>query len=158
MKLFAVYYILAGAFIFVIVFFRWFIQRDRKKVSGMFKEEDIVMASYGVHFYGLELEPGKLLDSGGQMILLKNGLYYKGRFDNRELFISKRDLLSIAVTDFHKNEPTIMKCLAFRFINKDGKLDRAAFEIPHPKEWVDAIKYYFENENKKIPIKEEYIE
>ncbi|MEA3313010.1 MAG: hypothetical protein U9Q18_01395, partial [Caldisericota bacterium] len=105
MKPSAVYYILIGAFIFAIVFFRWFIQRDRKKIKGMFKEKDIVIASYGIHFYGLESEPGGIIDSGGQMILLKNGLYYKGRFDNRELFISKENLLSIAVTDFHKNEP-----------------------------------------------------
>ncbi len=151
------YYILTGAFIFAIVFFRWFLQRDMKKVRGMFKEEDIVMASYGVHFYGLASEPGRLLDSGGQMILLKNGLYYKGRFDKRELFISAKDLVSIAVTDFHKNEPTLMKCLAFYFNSSGDKIDRAAFELPHPKQWVDAIKHYFENENKKIPIKEEYI-
>jgi hypothetical protein len=152
------YYILASAFIFAIVFFKWFLQRDMKKVRGMFKEEDIVIASYGVHFYGLASEPGGIIDSGGQMILLKNGLYYKGRFDKRELFISAKDLVSIAVTDFHKNEPTIMKCLAFYFTGSGGKIDRAAFELPRPKEWVDAIKYYFENENKKIPVNEEYIE
>ncbi|MBU4241679.1 MAG: hypothetical protein KKF52_00450, partial [Nanoarchaeota archaeon] len=83
---------------------------------------------------------------------------YKGRFDKRELFISKGDLLSIAVTDFHKGEPTIGKCLAFYFTNKDGKINRAAFELPYPKQWVDAIKFYSESENKKIPIREEYIE
>jgi len=157
MKPSVVYYILTGAFIFAIVFFRWFIQRDREKVRGIFKEKDIVIASYGVHFYGLESEPGGIIDSGGQMILLKNGLYYKGRFDNRELFIPKENLLSIAVTDFHKNEPTIMKCLAFHFINKDGKPDRAAFELPRPKQWIDAIKHYFETENKKFPVGEEFI-
>lgn len=152
------YYFLAGAFIFAVFFFMWFLQRDMKKVRKKFNEKDIVIASYGVRFYGLASEPGGLLNSGGQMILLKSGLYYKGRFDKRELFISKGDLLSIAVTDFHKGEPTIGKCLAFYFTNKDGKIDRAAFELPYPKQWVDAIKFYSESENKKIPIREEYIE
>jgi hypothetical protein len=152
------YYIIAAAFIFAVFLFEWFLQRDMKKVRGQFNRKDIIIASYGVRFYGLESEPGGPLNSGGQMLFLKSGLYYKGRFDKRELFIPRESILSIAVTDFHKGEPTIGKCLAFYFTDKNGKIDRAAFELPYPKQWVDAIRLYAERENKNIPVKEEYIE
>lgn len=152
------YYFLAGLFILGVVLFRWFFQRDMKRVRMQFKKDDIVIASYGVRFYGLASESGGLLNSGGQMILLKKGLYYKGRFDNRELFIPKENIISIAVTDFHKGEPTIGKCLAFYFTNSNNETDRAAFELPYPKQWVDAIKFYSEDENRHIPINEEFIE
>jgi hypothetical protein len=63
-------YLLIGIlFIFALVIFAWFRQRDVRKVRERFK--DILIATYGVQYFGRESEPGDLLDSSGQLLFLK---------------------------------------------------------------------------------------
>jgi len=134
------YYLIALIFLFVIVFYNWLKQKDYKKILSRFNENDILLKTYGVKYFGRESEKGKLLNSEGLMILLKDGLFYIGSFDRREVFIPKGKIFSIAITDHHKGELLERECLAFYFENENGELDRAAFSIPQPEVWVKGIK------------------
>lgn len=134
------YYLIAGIFLFGLVFYNWLKQKDFKKIISKFDEKDILLRSFGVKYFGKESEKGKILNSEGFMLLHKNGLYYFGSFDKREVFIPKGKIFSIAITDHHKGELLERECLAFYFENEKGEVDRAAFSIPHPEIWVKGIK------------------
>ncbi|HOC52616.1 MAG TPA: hypothetical protein PKJ39_02675 [Caldisericia bacterium] len=151
------YLIFAVIFLASMVFYNWFKQNSLRKEFKKFDKNDILMYTYGVYYYGVESEKGKILNSQGLMILLKNGLYYKGSLDKRQLFIPEGKLYSIVVTDFHKGELTYKECLAFYFENEKGEVDRAAFSIPHPKDWVDRIREVLAKD-KNIIIHEELLE
>ena len=144
--------ILGAILIGGMLFFYWFKQSDRKKILSMFPKEQIVAYTHGVKCFGLQSEPGKIKESSGSILLLKDSIFYKDRFGKREIHIPKEELLSIVVTDNHKGEPTYQKCLAFYFRDNYDRIERVAFIIPHPKQWVDIIKRTF---NKDILIKEE---
>jgi len=149
-------YLLIGIlFIFALLIFAWFRQRDVRKVRERFK--DILIATYGVQYFGRESEPGSLLDSSGQLLFLRQGLFYKGRFDRRELMIPKEKLISVAVTDHHKGKLTYQVCLAIYFMNENEIIDRAAFTIPYPKQFIEAINHYF-FEGSQIEVKKELLE
>ncbi|MBC7194104.1 MAG: hypothetical protein H5U37_00350 [Caldisericia bacterium] len=134
------YYLIAAIFLATLVFYNWLKQKDYRKIIARFKEEDILLKTFGVKYFGKESEKGKILNSEGFMVLLKDGLFYRGSFDKKELFIPKGKIFSIAITDHHKGEILERECLAFYFENENGELDRAAFSIPHPEIWVKEIK------------------
>lgn len=134
------YYLIAGFFLFGLVFYNWLKQKDYKKILAKFDKNDILLKTFGVKYFGKESEKGKILNSEGFMILLKEGLFYIGSFDKREVFIPKGKIFSIAITDHHKGELLERECLAFYFENENGEIDRAAFSIPHPEIWVKGIR------------------
>ncbi len=147
-------YLIPVIVIVVMILYMWWKQQDVHHLKERFKNEKIIFKAHGTYFYGLQSEPGGLLRSSGQIFLFKDRIFYKGRFDNRELTIPKDKLMYIAITDNHKGLPLYWKSLAFYF-EKDGKVERAAFMIPFSKQFVDALKTYFEKDGRKIPIKEE---
>jgi hypothetical protein len=149
------YFLIAVLFIFALVLFAWFKQRDARNVRERFK--DILIATYGVQYFGRESEKGDLLDSSGQLLFLKQGLFYRGRFDKRELMIPKEKLISVAVTDHHKGKLTYQVCLAIYFMNENEIIDRAAFTIPYPKQFIEAINHFFLN-GRQIEVKKELLE
>ena len=149
------YFLIAVLFIFALVLFAWFKQRDARNVRERFK--DILIATYGVQYFGRESEKGDLLDSSGQLLFLKQGLFYRGRFDKRELMIPKEKLISVAVTDHHKGKLTYQVCLAIYFMNESEIIDRAAFTIPYPKQFIEAINHFFLN-GRQIEVKKELLE
>ncbi len=134
------YYLIAAIFLASLVFYNWLKQKDYRKIISRFKNEDILLKTFGVKYFGRESEKGKVLNSEGFMVLLKEGLFYRGSFDKRELFIPKGKIYSIVITDHHKGEILERECLAFYFENERGEIDRVAFSIPHPEVWVKGIK------------------
>ena len=73
-------------------------------------------------------------------MLLKDSLYYRARFANRELTIPGAAITHIGVTDTHKGKPLHQYVVAIRFLNAEGKEEKAAFRIPLPAQWTAAIK------------------
>ena len=136
------------------IFYLWWKQQDVYRLKDRFKNEKIIFKAHGTYFFGFESEPGGLLKSSGQIFLFKDKIFYKGRFDGREVVIPKDKLMYIAVTDHHKDKPLYWKSLAFYF-EKKGRVERVVFMIPYSKQFVDALKLHFEKDGKRIPIKEE---
>jgi ABC-type Co2+ transport system permease subunit len=114
--------------------------REARRISEKFPREQIVLTSFGVNYFGLESEPGGPLRSTGALVLLKDSLYYRARFANRELTIPGAAITHIGVTDTHKGKPLHQYVVAIRFLNAEGKEEKAAFRIPLPAQWTAAIK------------------
>jgi hypothetical protein len=114
--------------------------REARRISEKFPRERIVLTSFGVNYFGLESEPGRPLRSIGALVLLKDSLYYRARFANRELTIPGAAITHIGITDTHKGKPLHQHVVAVRFLNQEGREEKAAFRIPLPAQWTAAIK------------------
>ena len=124
-----------------ILFYLAFIrQLESRRITRKFELKRIILSGFGVNYFGLESEPGGPLRSSGALVLLKDGLYYRARFAKRELFIPGSAITYIGITDAHKNKPLHQQVIIIQFLNQDGKEEKAAFRIPHPAQWVGAIK------------------
>jgi len=132
--------VFAAAFLAILLFMVFMRNREARRISEKFPRERIVLTSFGVNYYGLESEPGGPLRSTGALVLLKDSLYYRARFANRELTIPGASITQIGVTDTHKGKPLHQYVVAIRFLNAEGKVEKAAFRIPLPAQWTAAIK------------------
>ncbi len=101
------------------------------------------MLSFGVNYFGVESEPGRPDRSSGALVLTKEGLYYRARYAQKELFIPGQNLVKLEVIDHHKGRALHQKAVGVFFKNADGEKDRAAFRIPHSAQWARAIKKFF---------------
>lgn len=132
--------VFALVFIGVIFYLAFMRQFESRRIGRKFGKEQIVLSSFGVNYYGLDSEPGGPLRSAGVLVLLKEGIYYRARFAQRELSIPAASITYIGVTDTHKRKPLHQQVVAIRFLNEEGKEQKAAFRIPYPAQWVNAIK------------------
>jgi hypothetical protein len=132
--------VFALLFLAVLLWLAYMRSREARRISEKFPREQIVLTSFGVNYFGLESEPGGPLRSTGTLVLLRDGLYYRARFANRELTIPGAAITHIGVTDTHKGKPLHQYVVAIRFLNSEGKEEKAAFRIPLPAQWTAAIK------------------
>jgi len=133
---------LAFALLFLAVLLYLFYRRrlEERRIIEKFPRERIVLSSFGTNYYGLESEPGGPLRSIGALVLLKDRLYYRARFAKRELTIPGAAITYIGVTDTHKGRPLHQLVVAIRFLNAEGKEEKAAFRLPLPAQCTAAIK------------------
>jgi hypothetical protein len=132
--------VFALLFLAVLLYMVFLRNREARRISEKFPRESIVLTSFGVNYFGLESEPGGPLRSTGTLVLLKDSLYYRARFAKRELTIPGAAITHIGVTDTHKGKPLHQYVVAIRFLNAEGKEEKAAFRIPLPAQWTTAIK------------------
>lgn len=132
--------ILALIFMGIIFYLAYMRQKETRRITRKFPPEQIILTGFGVNYYGLESEPGRPLRSSGALVLLRDALYYRARFAQREITIPGAAITHIGVTDTHKDKPLHQNVVAIRFIGPDGREEKAAFRIPYPAQWVTAIK------------------
>jgi hypothetical protein len=132
--------VFALLFLAVLLYLVYMRNREARRISEMFPRDRVVLTSFGVNYYGLESEPGGPLRSTGVLVLLKDSLYYRARFANRELTIPGAAITHIGVTDTHKGKALHQYVVAIRFLNAAGKEEKAAFRMPLPAQWTAAIK------------------
>jgi hypothetical protein len=130
----------AVVFLVIMIGMVYLRQRDTKRVQEKFDRSQIIITSFGVNYFGLESEPGGPLRSSGALVLVKDGLWYRARFANRELFIPGPSITYIGVTHTHKGKELHQHVIAIHFLNSEGKEEKAAFRLPLPAQWVAAIK------------------
>ncbi len=127
---------------------------ESSRIERKFNKDEVVITSYGVNYFGLSSEKGRIPRSSGILVLLKDAIYYRARFSKRELLIPGKSIRSLKIVETHKGKPLYQKSIAIDFINNDGTLDTAAFRIPFPAQWLGAIKRYL-LEDKEIDIRTE---
>jgi hypothetical protein len=143
--------VFALIFLGVIFFLSYMRQRETRRITEKFDKNDIVITSFGVNYFGLESEPGGLLRSSGALVLLKDGIYYRARFANRELFIPGSAITYIGVTDTHKGKNLHQSAVVLQFLNRSGKEEKSVFRIPYPAQWIAAIKSNLLEKKAQVP-------
>ncbi len=133
----------AGLFLGAVAFLAVVRQVETRRIYKKFSEDEIILLSFGVNFFGCESEPGRISKSAGALVLTRTELYYRARYLNKELTIRGQSIAQIEVTDQHKGKPLNQHAIAVYFINEEGSKDKAVFRIPHPAKWVNLMNSMF---------------
>ncbi len=128
--------LLLGMVLLIVVLRLWEARRIRRK----FPRENIVRIGFGVTYFGLDSEPGAPQRCLGALALLKDGLYFRARVGNPELYIPGAAILHLDLTNAHRDRTLRQYVVGIRFRTPEGRGDTAAFRFPRPGRWVSAIR------------------
>ena len=135
--------IVGGLFMGIIFLISFIRNLETRRLRNRLGEGNILLSGFNVHFYGVESQEDKPLNSMGALALSAEGLYYRARYTKKELFIAGKQITSIIATDDFKGKNMYGNIVAINFVNEKGEKDRAAFRIPYPERWSNAINQLF---------------
>jgi hypothetical protein len=115
---------------------RW---RDRKWIEERFGSRPVFAMSFGVNFYGKASEPGKPQKSSGFLLLFSDRLFYRSRVKKIELEIPGGRIARIYHDRTHKGVDLHQSLVKIEFLNERNQKDTAAFKVPYPPQWMQAI-------------------
>jgi hypothetical protein len=120
-----------------IAIIRW---RDRKWIDERFGNQNLRATSFGVNYFGRATEPGKPRRSSGFLLLLPGSLFYRSRVKKIELEIPGSRIARVYHDRTHKGVDLHTSLVKIDFINSENQRDTAAFKVPYPPQWMQAIK------------------
>ncbi len=136
--------IIVGSIIFGIVLLMALIRHiETKHLSEKYDSSEMLLAAFGVTYFGQESTIKKPLRKSGAIVLVKDGVYFHSRFGHLEVFIPKEKIQIIGTTDFFCDKPLNDTVIQISFRDDQGNLDRMAFRIPSPAKWITAMKRQF---------------
>ncbi len=119
-----------------IVWIRW---RDRKWIEERFGSQKILAMSFGVNYFGRASESGPPRKSSGFLLLLSDRLFYRSRLKKIELEIPGSSIARVYHDRSHKGTNLHQSLVKINFINEQNEKDTAAFKVPYPPQWMQAI-------------------
>jgi len=123
-------------FLAYIAIIRW---RDRKWIDQRFGNQNLRAISFGVNYFGQATEPGKPRRSSGFLLLLPDNLFYRSRVKKIELEIPGNRIARVYHDRTHKGVDLNTSLVKIDFINSEDQRDTAAFKVPYPPQWIQAI-------------------
>lgn len=118
-------------------------RHDRKWIDERFGSRPILAMSFGVNFFGRTSEPGKPRRSSGFLLLLSDQLFYRSRVKKIELEIPGNRIARIYHDRHHKGVNLHQSLVKIDFLNDQNQKDTAAFKVPYPPQWMQAIENAF---------------
>ena len=131
--------IIAFVFFGVIAYIAWVRWRDRQWIEKRFGSHRILAMSFGVNYFGRAAEPGSPRKSSGFLLLLPDRLFYRSRLKKIELEIPAASIARVYHSRSHKGEDLHQSLVKIDFINSEKEKDTAAFKVPYPPQWMQAI-------------------
>jgi hypothetical protein len=119
-----------------IAFIRW---RDRKWIDRRFDSDKVLAISFGVNYFGGAAEPGKPRKSSGFLLLLPDRLFYRSRVKKLEVDIPATKIARVYHDRSHKGVNLHQSLVKIDYINARDERDTAAFKVPYPPQWINAI-------------------
>jgi hypothetical protein len=119
-----------------IAIIRW---RYRKWIDQRFGNRNLQAMSFGVNYFGKATEPGKPRRSSGFLLLLPDSLFYRSRVKKIELAIPGSRIARVDHERTHKGVDLHMSLVKIDYINSENQRDTAAFKVPYPPQWIQAI-------------------
>jgi len=121
-----------------IAFIRW---RDRNWIENRFGDQKILAMSFGVNYFGRASEPGKPRKSSGFLLLLQDQIFYRSRTARLELSIVGDKIVRVYPDNSIKGYNLHQSVVKIDFINENDDRDAAAFKVPYPPQWIQAIEH-----------------
>ena len=112
---------------------------DRKWIEARFGSRKILAMSFGVNYYGRATEPGAPRKSSGFLLLLSDRLFYRSRLKKIELEIPAAGIVRVYHDRSHKGVELHQSLVKIDFFNAQNQKDTAAFKVPYPPQWIQAI-------------------
>ena len=131
--------IIAVIFFGIIAYISWVRRQDRKWIDERFGGHKILAMSFGVNYFGRATEPGSPRRSSGFLLLLPDRLFYRSRLKKLELEIPAARIAQVYPDRVYKGVDMRQSLLKIDFINSQNEKDTAAFKVPYPPQWMQAI-------------------
>lgn len=131
--------LIALVFFGIIAYIVWVRWRDRKWIEKRFGSQKILAMSFGVNYFGRASEPGPPRKSSGFLLLLSDRLFYRSRLKKIELEIPGSSIARVYHDRSHKGTDLHQSLVKINFINEQNEKDTAAFKVPYPPQWMQAI-------------------
>jgi hypothetical protein len=131
--------LIALVFFGIIAYIAWIRWRDRKWISERFGDQNLRAMSFGVNYFGRATEAGKPRRSSGFLILLPDSLFYRSRMKKIELEIPGSRIAQVYHDRTHKGVDLHVSLVKIDFIDSENQRDTAAFKVPYPPQWIQAI-------------------
>jgi hypothetical protein len=131
--------IIALVFFGIVAYVAWVRWRDRKWIDARFGSHKILAMSFGVNYFGCAAESGPPRKSSGFLLLLSDRLFYRSRLKKIELEIPASSIASVYHDRSHKGIDLHQSLVKVNFINDQNEKDTAAFKVPYPPQWMQAI-------------------
>ena len=134
---------IAIAFFGIIGYIAWMRWRDRKWIEERFGSRTILAMSFGVNFFGKATDPDKPSRSSGFLLLLNDALFYRSRVKKIELEIPGTRIARVYHDRAHKGVDLHQSLVKIDFLNENDQKVTAAFKVPYPPQWMQAIENAF---------------
>ncbi|NNL75466.1 MAG: hypothetical protein HKO68_03925 [Desulfobacterales bacterium] len=131
--------LIALVFFGIIAYIAWIRWRDRKWIEERFGGHKILAMSFGVNYFGRATESGPPRKSSGFLLLLSDRLFYRSRLKKIELEIPASRISRVYHDRSHKGIELHQSLVKVNFINEKKEKDTAAFKVPYPPQWMQAI-------------------
>ncbi len=131
--------IIALVFFGIMAYIAWVRWQDRKWIDRRFGADNVLAVSFGVNFFGSATDPGKPRKSSGFLLLLPDRLFYRSRIKKLELEIPAAQIARVYHDRSHKGVNLHQSLVKIDFINARNERDTAAFKVPYPPQWINAI-------------------
>ena len=140
--------IIAVVFFGIMAYIAWVRWRDRKWIDRRSGTDNVLAISFGVNFFGSATDPGKPRKSSGFLLLLPDRLFYRSRIKKLELEIPAAQIARVYHDRSHKGVNLHQSLVKIDFINARNERDTAAFKVPYPPQWINAIENNLVKETK----------
>ncbi len=131
--------IIAVVFFGIMAYIAWVRWQDRKWIDKHFGSRKVLAMSFGVNFFGSASEPGKPRKSSGFLLLLPDRLFYRSRIKKLELDILATQITRVYHGSSHKGVNLHQSLVKIDYLNARNEKDTAAFKVPYPPQWINAI-------------------
>jgi hypothetical protein len=131
--------IIAPVFFGTIFFIAWKRWRDRKWIEKRFGGQPVIAQSFGVNYFGKATEPGAPRRSNGFLLLLPDRLFFRSRTAKVEVELSGPSINRVYHGTSHKGVDLHRSVIKVDFLTDQGQKDTAAFAVPYPPQWIQAI-------------------
>ena len=139
--------IIAAVFFGIMAYIAWVRWRDRKLIDQRFGSHKVLAISFGVNYFGRATEPGKPRKSSGFLLLLPDRLFYRSRIKKLELEIPAAQIARVYHDRSHKGVNLHQSLVKVDFLNARNQKDTAAFKVPYPPQWINAIENMLKKKN-----------
>lgn len=115
-------------------------QMETRRITNRFTREETRIVAFAVTFYGVESLNRKPQRIQGALILTDTALFFHSRFGDKGYDLPLSAISGIGTTDRFCNKALYQTVVSINFRNESGGPDRVAYKIPHPANWVSALR------------------
>lgn len=132
--------LIALIFFGVLAFIAFIRRQDQRWIEKKIGEKNIVISSFGVIYLGASSDDGPIRRRNGFLVLAKDRLYFRSRrAGGIELEIHGDKVLEVYHDVRHRGEEAHQSLMMIDFINEKRRRDTAAFHVPYPPQWIQAV-------------------
>jgi hypothetical protein len=123
----------------ILAFFVWRRWRDLRWIKTHFANQQAVVQSFGVQYFGRATEPGEPRRHPGFLLLFPDKLFFRSPTANMNLTIPVFTIRRVYHATSHKGVDLHRSLMMLDFLTKHGQEDTVAFAVPYPPQWMQAI-------------------